>query len=104
MDAGGVVSIQVLNEVAAVCRRKFGYDWERVDDVLDVVRRAFDVAPVLLPTHDLGLRLARRYRLAIYDAMLLSAALLANCDRFWSEDMQDGLVIDRRLTISNPFA
>lgn len=104
MKAGGVISVQVLNEIATVCRRKFGYDWERTSFVLGVVRRSLDVEPVLLTTHELGLRIAERHRLRIYDTMLVSAALLAGCATFWSEDMQDGLVIERQLTIRNPFA
>ena len=104
MKAGGVISVQVLNEIATVCRRKFAYDWERTSYVLGVVRRSLDVEPVLLATHELGLHIAERHRLRIYDAMLVSAALLAGCTTFWSEDMQDGLVVERQLTISNPFA
>jgi len=35
---------------------------------------------------------------------MLAAALRLDCATFWSEDMQDGLVVDGRLTIRNPFA
>lgn len=35
--------------------------------------------------------------------MIVAAALLAGCDTLVSEDMQDGLVIDDRLRIVNPF-
>ncbi|HYE27795.1 MAG TPA: hypothetical protein VEA61_06130 [Allosphingosinicella sp.] len=44
-----------------------------------------------------------RYKLAIYDAMLVASALLVECDVLWSEDMHDGLVIEGMLTIRNPF-
>ena len=43
-------------------------------------------------------------RLHIYDSMIVAAALLANCDTLYSEDMHPGLVIRGRLTIVNPFA
>jgi predicted nucleic acid-binding protein len=33
----------------------------------------------------------------------VSAALLADCDTLYSEDMQDGQVFDERLTVVNPF-
>jgi len=33
-----------------------------------------------------------------------AAALEAKCDTLYTEDMQDGQVIDDRLTIKNPFA
>jgi predicted nucleic acid-binding protein len=35
--------------------------------------------------------------------MIAAAALLADCDRLWSEDMQHGMTIDRRLRIADPF-
>jgi predicted nucleic acid-binding protein len=41
--------------------------------------------------------------LTIYDALIVSAALLANCKTVHSEDMQDGQVVERQLTIRNPF-
>ena len=39
----------------------------------------------------------------IFDALIVAAALRAGCDTLWSEDMQDGAVIDGRLRIVNPF-
>ena len=50
-----------------------------------------------------GSTLAERYRLSIYDAMIAAAALHADCDTLWSEDMQDGMTIEGRLRIANPF-
>jgi predicted nucleic acid-binding protein len=104
MKAGGTISVQVLNEMAAVMRRKFGYGWGDVASILATVRRAFKVMPLGVETHERGLALAQRYRLGIFDAMIAAAALEAGCEILWSEDMQHGLVVDRRLTVRNPFA
>lgn len=103
MAEGGTISVQVLNELAAVCSRKFGYSWERVHEALTLVRSLLNVVPVTVETHDLGLQVAAHYRMQLFDSMLLSAALLAGCRIFWSEDMQDGLVVEGQLTIRNPF-
>ena len=46
---------------------------------------------------------AERHNLAFYDALIAASALLADCDQLWSEDMQDGMAIDGRLQITNPF-
>jgi predicted nucleic acid-binding protein len=35
--------------------------------------------------------------------MIVAAALLADCDVLWSDDMQDGLEIEERLRVNNPF-
>jgi predicted nucleic acid-binding protein len=56
-----------------------------------------------IETHKRALSIAERYGLSIYDALIVSAALLAGCTMLYSEDMQDGQIIDRQLTIRNPF-
>jgi predicted nucleic acid-binding protein len=38
-----------------------------------------------------------------YDALIVASALEAGCTTLLSEDIQDGRVIDGRLTIRNPF-
>lgn len=101
---GGTISVQVLNEIANVGRRKFKMPWPELDALLDALKDELRLVPVDLETHETACRLARRYKLAFYDAAIVAAALIANCDTLWSEDMHDGLVIDRRLTIRNPFA
>lgn len=103
MNAGGTISVQVLNEMTSVMRRKYAYTWDQVGLVLQAVRRAFRVRPLLLETHERGLRVAERYQLNVYDAMIVAAALDAACDTLWSEDMHDGLLVENRLTIRNPF-
>ena len=100
---GGTISVQVLNEVANVARRKMRMSWQETHDLLSALRGLLTVYPVTIETHDLGLTLAERYDLAIYDALIAASALLAECDRLWSEDMQDGMAIGRRLRIVNPF-
>jgi predicted nucleic acid-binding protein len=61
------------------------------------------IEPITLEVHLTGLMLAQRYRLSIYDTMIAAAALHADCDVLFSEDMHHGMVIDNRLRIVNPF-
>ena len=103
LSRGAVVSVQVLNEFAAVATRKLRMSIAEIREVLATVRAVCKVLPVDEPTHDAGMRLAERYGLSIYDAMIVAAALSAGCKTLVSEDMQDGQVFDRRLTIRNPF-
>jgi predicted nucleic acid-binding protein len=101
---GGVISVQVLNEFVAVARRKMRMPWKDVIEALEAVRILFP-APVAITvdTHEAALRLAQEYGFGIYDALVLSSAFDANCSTLYSEDLQDGQLIDRRLTIRNPF-
>lgn len=101
---GGLISVQVLNEVTAVTRRKLGMSWREVRDVLAQLRAACSVAPLTVETHERGLLVAERFRLSVYDGMIVAAALLAGCSILYTEDLQDGQVIDGHLTLRNPFA
>jgi predicted nucleic acid-binding protein len=101
---GGTISVQVLNEIANVGRRKLGLTWPQVVTFLAELRLLVSVVPLTVETHEGGLWLSERYRLSFYDASIVSAALIAGCDTLWSEDMQHGLSIDGRLTVRNPFA
>jgi predicted nucleic acid-binding protein len=101
---GGVLSVQVLNELAAVARRKLGLTWDEVGEALAAIR-VLCPSPVALTieTHEAGLRIAAQYQFHIYDALVAAAALEAGCTTLYSEDLQDGQVIDGCLTIRNPF-
>jgi predicted nucleic acid-binding protein len=103
LQAGGVVSVQVLNEFASVTKRKLGMNWEEIGDILDVVKAVCSVVPVTLETHERGISIARRYGFTVYDGMIWAAALLAGCSVLYSEDMQNGFVIDGTV-LRNPYA
>ena len=101
--AGGWISVQVLNELANVAGRKLRLSWPDTRAFLSLIRGVLSVRPLTVDIHERGLALAERYTLSTYDAMIVAAALDADCDVLWSEDMQDGLVIDSRLRIVDPF-
>lgn len=105
LDDGGAISVQSLNELANVLLRKRRWTWEQIGRAIDAVTYRCPAIVTLTPDlHRLGLRLAERYALSIYDAMIAAAALTAECDTLYSEDMHDGLVIDGRVAVVNPFA
>lgn len=103
VSAGGIVSVQVLNEFASVAHRKLRMRVAEIREVIDAVRAVCKVVPVESSTHDLGLRLVEAYRISVYDAMIVAAALLAGCRTLVSEDLQHGQVFERTLKIRNPF-
>lgn len=100
---GGVISVQVLNEFASVAVRKLGMTHGEIREVLAPIRAICRVEPLTLETHDQALRISGRYGFSIYDALIVGAAQLAGCTRLYSEDLQDGQLIDDGLVIVNPF-
>jgi predicted nucleic acid-binding protein len=103
IGAGGVISVQVLNEITNVARRKMGLSWTETRAFLSMMRCLLPVQPLTIEIHETGVGLAERYGLSIYDAMIAASTVHADCDTLWSEDMGDGIVLDDRLRIVNPF-
>jgi predicted nucleic acid-binding protein len=100
---GGVISVQVLNELTNVARRKMLLSWPEIRNFLSVLRSLLTVQPITVETHETGLALAERYNLSTYDAMIVASALHADCKTLWSEDMQHDMEFDEGLRIVNPF-
>ncbi|MBI3514918.1 MAG: PIN domain-containing protein [Proteobacteria bacterium] len=104
LERGCVTSVQGLNEFATVARRKLGMSWAEARAGLAAIRTLCPtVVPVDIATHEAALGIAERRGYAMFDALMVAAALRAGCRTLWSEDLQHGAVIDRRLTIMNPF-
>jgi predicted nucleic acid-binding protein len=100
---GGIVSVQVLNEIANVALRKMKLSWPDTRYFISRIRDLLTVIPLTELIHESGLRLAERYQFGIYDGMIVAAALEAGCEVVLSEDLQHGLMVKGRLRIVNPF-
>lgn len=103
VQAGGKISVQVLNEFTNVARRKLDMTWMEISEVLTLVRSSCPTESLTTESHDMGRLIAERYQLSVYDAMIVSSALLGNCNILYSEDMQHDLWINDQLRICNPF-
>jgi predicted nucleic acid-binding protein len=78
--AGGVITVQVLNEITNVARRKMGMSWTETRAFLSMIRSLLPVQPLTVDIHETGLGLAERYGLSTYDAMIAASALHADCN------------------------
>ena len=68
LGKGGLISVQVLNEFAAVARRKLNKSWEEIRRAL-VILQVFcpEPAPLTVKTHEAVFEIAERYKYSIYD-------------------------------------
>ena len=101
--AGGTISVQVLNEFAAVARRKLQMTIAEISEAVDVLAQTLKVVPLTLDIHRRGLQLADRYGYSVYDAMILAAALESGCKQLLTENLQHRQRIESTLEIVNPF-
>jgi predicted nucleic acid-binding protein len=100
---GGVASVQVLNEIAAVLLGRLRAGWPTVHELLATVRAHCRIDVATHEVHALGLALAERDRLGVHDAMIVATALRAGCTVLYSEDLQHDRVFERRLRVVDPF-
>lgn len=103
LRAQGHINVQVLNEVAAVAIRKRALTLGEVREFLAGIRE-FCLAHALTPgVHERGMDIAGRFGFSLYDSMIVAAALEAGCRTLYSEDLQHGQIIEKRLKVVNPF-
>lgn len=104
LAAGGLISVQILNEFVAVVRRKLRKNWAEIHRALEILRVFCpDPAPLTLKVHERAVHIAERHGYSIYDSLVVAAAIEAGATTLYSEDMGDGHRIEK-LTIRNPFA
>lgn len=97
------ISTQVLQELSNTLRKKFNKRWDEIDLTIEEVCQNFEI---VLNTSDIirdAIRIANRYGYSFYDSLILSSAISLKCKIVYSEDMQNGQLIDDFLVIKNPF-
>lgn len=99
-----VISYQVIQEFSHVALKKFQIPLKRKDLEIYLKSVMFPLCSIYYSNENIlkALELQERYKLSLYDSILLGSALKANCKTFLSEDLQDGLVI-KGMRIMNPF-
>lgn len=99
----GSINVQVLNELSAAILRKRALSLPELREFLEQIRALCTTHALTVESHESGLEIVARYGFSLYDSMIVAAALNAGCRTLYSEDLQHGQVIERRLTVINPF-
>jgi len=102
-DSSVVLSVQVINEVCRNLLRKANFTEPQLQELIDSFYAKYSIVPLEQPTLRHASELRIRYQFAFWDGLIVAAALAANASTVYSEDMQDGLVVEGRLRIQNPF-
>ena len=92
-------STQVLNETCNILTRKYPAPKEKVKRVLHSIQESCTMVTVTNDYPARALDYQSKYSISYFDALMVVAALDANCKYLISEDMQDGLIIDKKLQI-----
>jgi predicted nucleic acid-binding protein len=98
-----VVSSQVISEYLNVMRRNFKMDKLELLELCSKWLEKCTIQPVMFPTIKLAYYLIDVYDFQMFDSIIVAAALEADCEILYSEDMQHNLMVENTLKIVNPF-
>lgn len=97
------ISTQVINEVCKNLIQKANFDETQINRIINAFYKRCQVATFSKETMLQASDLRTRYQLSFWDSLILAVALASNVNILYSEDMQNGLMVDGRLVITNPF-
>ncbi len=98
-----IVSTQVINEVCVNMIKKAHVNESIIEHL---IRSFYQNYYVVQPNEEIlliGSRLRRSYSLSFWDSLIVAAALFSGSSVLYTEDMQDGLVVEGSIKIVNPF-
>lgn len=103
LDANPCICSQNISEFVNVITRRWKYSKADTALVLSAILKVCKL--IHTPKHTLqhAIKLIDQYDFQIFDAIIVASALEAGCTTLYTEDMQHGLVVDKQLTINNPF-
>ena len=97
------ISTQVIKELANVLFKKFKIPWNDIDATIDELDYYFSIHINDANSIKKACLIADKYKFSFYDSLIIAAALESGCSTLYSEDMQHGQIIEKTLTIKNPF-
>jgi len=94
-----IISTQVIREFANVIIKKKIFSLSVLKEDLTALHHSFEIVEEnVLKAVDIH----SRYKYSFYDSLIIASALKAGCSILFSEDMQDGQIIED-IKIMNPF-
>ena len=97
------ISTQVVNENVNVCLKKLKFDKNEAFAHGKNLMTTFRMVSIYQDTIANAYSISIKYKLNFWDSLIISSALENECHTLLTEDMHDGLVIEGRLQVTNPF-
>ena len=102
-DGNSFISTQVLQELCNIVTRKFKFTYAQA---VTAIKESCQNNSLHINTEDTVLQacqIAGRHGFSFFDSLIVAAAMESGCTVLYSEDMQDGQIIEGQLTVKNPF-
>ena len=98
-----VASTQVLNEFCNIFTRKYPVPVTDIETIINTIVEVCEISFVSADTIRQALALHKKYQYPYYDCLIIASALESGCEYLFTEDLQDGQVINNKLKIVNVF-
>jgi predicted nucleic acid-binding protein len=98
-----IVSTQVVNEVCVNLMRKASKDNAYIEQFVSDFVATYAVVAQTKEDVLQAASIRRDYDLSYWDSLIVTCALRSECSILLTEDMQQGLIINKQLEICNPF-
>ncbi len=98
-----IISTQVLTELSNVLRKKFRCEYQQIQTVISQIINACQVSIIQPENIITALQIAEKYHYSFYDSLIITVALSNECSILYTEDLQNQQMIDKTMTIVNPF-
>ena len=98
-----IISTQRINEVSCNLLKKHKLDEKQLFKLIVSFYRKYQVISFNLDIFESASNLIIQYHLSFWDSLVIACALFYDANILYSEDMQDGLIINKKFTIINPF-
>jgi predicted nucleic acid-binding protein len=98
-----IVSPQVINEVCINLLKKAQFSEQHIQQLIASFYAKYVVVELRKEILRTASVLREQYAFSFWDSLIVSSALQADAVILYSEDMQDGLVVENRVRIIDPF-
>jgi len=97
------VSIQVINEACVNLIKKAYFSEQQIQQLIESFYAKYVVVELSKPVVLKASALRRQHALSFWDSLIVASALATDATVLYSEDRQNGLVVENRVGIVNPF-
>ncbi|GBR74955.1 putative PIN domain protein [Candidatus Termititenax aidoneus] len=98
-----IISTQVLNEFCNIFTKKYPVPLDDLEKIIDALLGVCEISFVSAETIKQSLVLHKQYRYPYYDCLIIASALENGCAYLFTEDLQDGQLINGKLKIVDIF-
>jgi predicted nucleic acid-binding protein len=99
-----LISTQVVNENVNICLKKFKLSKLEGFTHGKYLMANYYLVQITRQSIQYAFEISIKYGYNFWDSLILSTAIENSCDILFSEDMQNRQVIEKSLTIINPFS